>query len=379
MKWLLMPARVLAIGPWRARGHLIGRRFARQVLAALAVGVLVAPASVRVAGLPAQAERRGLEIQWIDVEGGAATLIVTPAGESVLVDTGWPGARDAERIKEALSRVPVSRVDHLVTTHWHQDHFGGVSDVAQRVQVGRYYDHGFPKGPSADIDPRLKAAYLALTHGGSTVLRPGDAIALRQAPGSPPVSLRVVSARGLVGREKDGAPQIRSCRAHPAHASRPEDPSDNYRSVGFVLAFGDFQFLDLGDLTWNVEHKLACPKNLVGAVDVYQVTHHGNDDSNNPVLLQAVAPAVAIMNNGARKGGKPEVYRRLKAVASIRDVYQVHRNVESGPDDNAPPPFVANDEAECRGQWVRLVVDPAAQTYTVEVPSKGTRRTYEVR
>jgi beta-lactamase superfamily II metal-dependent hydrolase len=343
----------------------------------LAGAVVVRPLP-NVGAMP-HADPPGLMIEWFDVEGGAATLIVTPAGESVLVDTGWPGARDAERIKDALTRARLVRVDHLVTTHWHQDHFGGVSDLAKRVPVGRFYDHGFPEGPAADIDPQLKTAYLAVTRAGSTVLRPGDAIALKPAPGSPPVSLRVVSAHGIVAGESAGAAQTRPCTASPAHLSLPDDTSDNYRSVGLVLSFGGFQFVDLGDLTWNVEHKLACPKNLVGAVDVYQVTHHGLDISNNPALLQALSPTVAIINNGARKGGKPEVYQRLKAVASIRDVYQVHRNAETGPNDNAPAAFVANDDVECQGRSVRLTVDPMAKTYTVEVPSKGTRRTYDVR
>src|SRR6185503_9392803 len=128
--------------------------------------------------------------------------------------------------------------------------------------------------------------------------------------------------------------------------------------------------IDLGDLTRNVEHKLACPKNLAGAVDVYQVTHHGGSDSNDPALLQALSPTVAVLDNGARKGGKADVYRRLKAVPSIQEVFQLHRNVDTTAADNAPAAMVANDEEKCQGQPVRLTVDAAARTYTVEVPSK---------
>ena len=321
----------------------------------------------------------GLQVEWVDVEGGAATLIVTPGGESILVDTGWPGGRDAERIREAAARAGLKRIDHLVTTHWHRDHFGGVAEVAERLPIGRFYDHGFPEGAPPDIPADLKDAYLRVTGGSSTVLRPGDTIALKQAPGAPPVSIRVVSAHGLVAGETADAPQSRPCNAQPPHPPLAEDPSDNHRSVGIVLSFGGFDLLDLGDLTWNVEHKLACPRNLSGVVDVYQVTHHGAADSNHPAVLQAVAPTVAVINNGPRKGGKAEVYKRLQAVGSIKEVFQVHRNVETGAADNAPPAFVANDEEACKGQPVRLVVDATARTYTVEVPSKGTRRTYEVR
>jgi hypothetical protein len=211
------------------------------------------------------------------------------------------------------------------------------------------------------------------------VLRPGDTIELRQAAGAPPVAIRVVTAHGLVAGEAPGAPQTRPCNARPAHEAIPDDASDNHRSVGVVVSFGGFELLDLGDLTRNVEHKLACPRNLAGAVDVYQVTHHGAADSNDPALLAAVAPTVAILNNGARKGGKAEVYQRLRAVGSLEEVFQVHRNVETGPADNAPPPLVANDDEACKGQPVRLTVAADARAYTVEVPSKGTRRTYEVK
>lgn len=330
------------------------------------------------AGLAA-APRAGLDIYWVDVEGGAATLIVTPAGESVLVDTGWPGTRDTERIAQAARDAGISRIDHLVTTHWHGDHVGGVATLAARLPVGHYYDHGFPPGKPSDIDAVLRAAYLLATGGHSTVLHAGDEIRLRQAPGSPPLSLRIVTADGTVVGEPPGSPQTRPCAATPAHRAIPDDTSDNYRSLGFRLSFGAFDFLDLGDLTWNVEHKLACPKNLLGVVDVYQVTHHGADNSNNPALVAAVAPTVAVIDNGAKKGATPVVYRLLKQTASIKDVYQLHRNVETTAADNAPAELVANDEEACQGEWIHLRVDPPAKSYEVEVRGKGTRRAYAVK
>lgn len=345
------------------------------MLRAAGVVVLSAACLGSAAGAPSA---RGLLVEWVDVEGGAATLIVTPAGESVLIDSGWDGGRDADRISEAAARAGVARIDHLVTTHWHRDHVGGVAALAVRLPIGRFYDHGFPE-TLPDLSPELKAAYLGTTRFESRVLRPGDTIELEQAAGAPPVAIRVVSAHGLVEGEAPGAPQTRPCPAQPAHEAIPDDASDNHRSVGVVVSFGGFELLDLGDLTRNVEHKLACPRNLAGVVDVYQVTHHGANDSNDPALLSAVAPTVAVLNNGPRKGGKAEAYQRLRAVTSIKEVFQVHRNVETGPADNAPAALVANDDEACRGQPVRLTVDPDAKAYTVEVPSKGTRRTYEVK
>jgi hypothetical protein len=272
----------------------------------------------------------------------------------------------------------VSRIDHLVTTHWHGDHVSGLAMLAERLPVGRFYDHGFPKD-APDVPAELKSAYVEATRAGSTVVRPGDEIRLQQVPGAPPVALRVVTSDGAVLGEAPGALQTRPCAARPPHAAIPDDPSDNYRSVGLRLSFGSFDFLDLGDLTWNVEHKLACPKNLVGVVDVYQVTHHGVDNSNNPVLVAAVAPTVAVVNNGAKKGGTAAVYKVLRATPSIKDVFQLHRNVQIGPADNAPPEMVANDEATCAGEWIRLRVAPDAKSYAVEVRGKGTKRTYAVK
>ncbi|HEY2945501.1 MAG TPA: MBL fold metallo-hydrolase [Vicinamibacteria bacterium] len=345
----------------------------RAVLAAVVVTALAATAR------PAAPLPRGLDIYWIDVEGGAATLIVTPAGESVLVDTGWPLPRDTDRIQQAVREAGVSRIDHLVTTHWHGDHVGGVAPLAQRLPIGRYYDHGFPEGKPSDVDAILRAAYLVATQGRSTVLHAGDEIRLRQAPSAPPVSLRVVASDGIVVGEAPGSPQTRPCTAKPPHAAIPDDTSDNFRSVGLRLSYGGFHFLDLGDLTWNVEHKLVCPKNLLGTVDVYQVTHHGADNSNNPALVAAVAPTVAVIDNGAKKGGTPAAYKVLRQTPSIKDVFQLHRNVATTAADNPPPELTANDDEACQGEWIRLRVDPPATSYTVEVHGKGTKRTYAVK
>jgi competence protein ComEC len=117
----------------------------------------------------------------------------------------------------------------------------------------------------------------------------------------------------------------------------------------------------------------------VGAVDVYQVTHHGNDNSSNPALVAAIAPTVAVVNNGARKGGMKTVYKVLRDTPSVQDVFQVHRNVQTSAADNAPPELVANDAEACTGEWIRLRVASSAKSYDVEVHGKGTKRTYAVR
>lgn len=320
----------------------------------------------------APAQEKGLTIVWVDVEGGAATLIVSPEGESLLMDCGWPGNadRDPERIVAAMRSLGLTRIDHYLTSHWHTDHWGGVEGLAKRVPIVRFYDHGFPEGPARDVDAKLKEAYLRAGGAKSTVLKPGDTVPLKGA------EVRVVAAHGIVVGEAPGSPQVRRCEANPEHPAKPEDSSDNARSLGFVLKYGDFEFLNNGDLTWNVEHKLVCPKNLLGTVDVYQVTHHGLSQSNHPALLKAVQPTVAVVNNGPKKGGDAATFRWLKETESVRDVWQVHRNVATKAEDNAPPELTANDDEKCRGDVLVLKVAPGGKSYVVENPAKGAKKTY---
>jgi len=323
---------------------------------------------------PAQ---KGLDIYWCDVEGGAATLIVTPAGESILVDSGWPGERDAARIAKTAKEVAgLQQIDHYITTHWHTDHFGGIGRLAQLITTRNFYDHGFPSLPASDIQPELVEAYKNAGGGKSTILRPGDEIRLKQARGTPRLNLKAFAAHGVVLGEKADAPEIRECSANPKHEAKPADSSDNARSLAFVLKFGEWKFFDAGDLTWNVEHKLVCPKNLVGDVDVYQVTHHGLDASNNPAVLAALRPRVAIMNNGARKGGTPRAIDVVRTSPGMQALFAVHRNVQAGAEGNAAPELTANDEEQCRGEVIKLSVAPDGKSYSVSVPSKGTSRTF---
>lgn len=329
------------------------------------------------AGAPA--DRETLDIYFIDVEGGAATLIVTPRGESMLVDSGFPGDRDAGRIAAvAREQAKLSQIDHYITTHWHTDHFGGIAQLARILPVKRYYGHGIPNPLPRDINPELVQAYRSTAAGDGQVLKPADEIKLLQGGKSvPPLRVRILAANGVVTGEKTDAPQTRTCTSN--HQAAQKDESDNANSVAFVLEFGSFRFFDGGDLTWNVEHKLVCPTNLPGKVDVFQVNHHGLDTSNNPVLIEALAPRVAIINNGAKKGGQARTYASLKSARGIESIFQLHRNVQTGEQDNAPSTMVANDNESCQGNFIKLSVDSRGKSYTVTIPAKGTMKTYTTR
>jgi beta-lactamase superfamily II metal-dependent hydrolase len=323
-------------------------------------------------------KERGLEIDFIDTEGGAATLVITPLGESLLIDCGNPGGRDAERIHRVATQAGLNAIDHLIITHWHVDHYGGVERLSQLMPIHRFYDHGIP--PSLDEDPKnfplLIQAYKTASKSNSRTLKPGDEIALKQLAGGPALRLFCLCGSGEVVADKPGAAENPVAKQHHP---QPPDPSDNARSLGFLLTYGGFRFLDLGDLTWNVEYQLVHPSDKIGLVDVYQSTHHGLALSNNPVVINTVQPRVAIFNNGPRKGGDPSVIATLRRVPGIKAIYQLHRNVTAGAQENTEPEFIANRDERCRGECIKLAVAPDSRSYTVTVGSQGKPTRYETR
>ncbi len=321
---------------------------------------------------------RGLDIYFVDTEGGAATLLVTPLGESVLIDCGNPGARDAERIHKMASQAGLEAIDHLIITHWHTDHYGGVARLSQLMPIRHYYDHGIPE--TLAEDPKnfslLIQAYKKAAQGKSQTLKPGDEIALKQPEGGPAVRLLCLCGSGEVIPDKPRAPENPIAKEHRPQA---EDPTDNAKSLGFLFSYGNFRFLDLGDLTWNIEYKLVHPTDKIGIVDVYQSTHHGLEISNNPVVIKTVQPRVAVVNNGARKGGHPSVIATLRRLPDIQAIYQLHRNVTAAAQENTDAELIANSEEKCQGEGIKLAVAADSKSYTVTVGSKGKPRRFETR
>jgi len=319
-----------------------------------------------------------LDIYFIDVEGGAATLIVTPLGESMLIDSGFPEDRDAQRILHvAKDLAGLTRIDHYITTHWHRDHVGGIALLAKLIPVKNFYDHGIPATLSSDINAQQIEAYRIVSENKSTALRAGDEIKFLSDRSIPRLRFRVVASNQAVVGEEVGAPQIKPC----GDDFKPidEDKTDNANSLGMLLTFGDFKFFDGGDLTWNVENKLACPKNIIGAVDLFQVNHHGSGNSNNPNLVRSLKPRVAVIDNGPRKGGDPKTYATLRSVHEIEAIYQLHKNVVSTWNDNTASTYIANDEEKCQGEFIKVSVAANGRSYRVEIPSKQSGTNYLVR
>jgi len=315
-----------------------------------------------------------LDVYWIDVEGGAATLLVTPAGETVLIDTGNAGRRDPDRIAKALTLAGMKQIDHLIITHYHGDHFGGALTLVDQVPVKNMYDNG----QFAELTENPGKAYFELKAEKRHVVKPGMTLPLKQEGGAAKLSFTFIGgAKKFIDAPAGAADNADVCASG---REKERDLSDNANSVVMVVQFGNWRFYDAGDLTWNQETRLVCPKNLIGQVDVYQVTHHGLDSSNNPLILKSLQPRVAIMNNGVTKGCLPEVAANLKDTKSIEAVYQLHKNLRpDGATGNVPDEYIANKERECQGNYVKLSVAIDGKTYTVGIPANKHERKFETK
>ena len=340
---------------------------------ALALTTLAISANTLLAG----SDDGRFDIYWVDVEGGAATLMVTPRGESVLIDSGNPGHRDPDRIVKVATQVAgLKRIDFLITTHYHRDHYGGAATLAKLIPIGTVYDNGvfdqMPDNPGA--------AYFEFPSERRVVINPGDVLPLQQNDGQTQISMRCLATRKTFLKPANNAPDnVINCAAH---RPKSRDGSDNANSVVTLVEFGPFRFFHAGDLSWNQEVQLVCPKNQIGEVDVYQVTHHGLDSSNNPVVLQSLKPIVAIMNNGHKKGCLPEVFANLKETKSLQAIYQVHKNLRpDGAMNNTDSKFIANHQAtkDCQGNYIALSVAADGNSYTVSIPAHGHQATYRTR
>jgi beta-lactamase superfamily II metal-dependent hydrolase len=282
--------------------------------------------------------RTTLDVYVIDVEGGNSTLFVAPSGESLLIDTGNAGAaavRDAGRIMDAIKDARLQRIDHLITTHWHGDHFGGLAEVASKIEIREFIDHGPNAQPGQAADTFLQTTYPQLyAKSKHTVVKPGDKISMAG------VDIRVVTSAGqTIKTPLPGAGGANPyCSAFKAGDNNAEDP----QSVGVHVTFGRFRTIHLGDLTKNKEFELMCPTNRLGSVDVLLGLHHGQASSNSEVLVHAVHPRVAIMNDGTRKGGEPDVMKTVHSSPGLEDLWQLHFSLLSGQEYTVPGMFIAN-------------------------------------
>jgi competence protein ComEC len=303
----------------------------------------------------ARAASNGLQVYFIDVDGGQSTLFVNPAGKSLLIDTGWSGndGLDAKRIAAAAKDAGISKIDFVLLTHFHADHAGGVPELVQQIPVGTFIDHG-PNRETKGATEGYYEAYQKVLAGGHyvhIVAKPGEVLPI------PGMKVLVISADGqLIGRPVPGGGQPNSyCKDAE---TKPADPSENARSLGVLITFGKLRILDLGDLTWAKELELMCPVNKLGKVDVLVVSHHGLFQSSSPALVDAIAPRVAIMNNGDKKGGSPPTFETLAKAPGLETLWQLHFANEAGK-QNTTTDYIANPTGPDAANYLKLTASPS--------------------
>jgi competence protein ComEC len=300
------------------------------------IAILACVLTLHAQGTPAAGK---LHVYFIDVEGGQSTLFVTPAGKSLLIDTGWPdnNFRDADRIVAAAKSAGLSRIDCVLITHYHDDHVGGVPQLVQRIPVGTFFVHG----PNRELDKGTERGYAAFqkvvtdTKAKEIVAKPGDRLPIEG------LEVTVISSDGkVIQKALPGGGQPNAfCKQSEI---RPPDQTENARSLGVLIRFGDLKILDLGDLTWDKERDLMCPNNRLGKVDVLVVSHHGWYQSSSPALVAAIHPRVAIMDNGAKKGGSIPTLDTVRKAPGIETLWQLHYSDEGGAAHNTQSEYIAN-------------------------------------
>jgi beta-lactamase superfamily II metal-dependent hydrolase len=343
-------------------------------------------------------ERESMEVYFIDTEGGQATLFISPTGQSMLVDTGFAGnaaaapagsppgtnalpvGRDAERILSVLRQANVRVLDYVVITHYHGDHVGGAAELASRIPIRNFVDHG---PYTVELQPNRSAGFVAYRtirdRARAIVPKPGDKIPITG------MDVLVVSSAGaLITTPISGVPGAGAANplCRDARLKVPDPTPENTESLGLVVSFGNFRLLNLGDLTWNQEHQLACPNNLLGTFDVFHTTRHGDPNSGAPQMVHALRPRIAVMNNGERKGGAPEYWQIVRGAPGLEDLWQLHRSTAGGEAHNSAEQFLANLNEIDHGHFLKLSARPDGSfavtnertQFTKEYPARSRAR-----
>ncbi len=337
--------------------------FCSAIACAMGLGVAllsISPAQAQVVNSKLRKHKmdilQPLTVYFVDVEGGQATLFITPEGQSMLVDTGWPdhAGRDADRIAAVAKLAGLDHLDFVLLTHYHTDHVGGVPQLLARIPVVEFIDHG-PLRETTDA-PTVQGydAYqklLVQTHTKHLLATPGMKLPLYG------LTATVVSADGnMLAAPLPGAGEQNSfCKVSE---QRPTDQTENARSVGMVLQYGKLRLIDLGDLTWDKEMQLMCPNDKLGKVDVYVVSHHGWDHSGSPAFVDGIAPRVAIMDNGENKGGSPSTWEIIEKSPRLQNLWQLHYSAEGGATHNVAAPYIANLQGKDTGNYLKLTAYP---------------------
>jgi competence protein ComEC len=330
-----------------------------------------------------RAQTRNLEIYWIDVEGGAATLIISPSGESLLIDAGWNvDNRDGKRISDVVHQAGLKKIDYFILSHYHGDHAGGIPALGKLIPIEKCFDRGDFVEPA---NQQWRDSYMSVCAGKRTILQAGDPFPMKG------VQVDIVASNGkLIPKAVKGAGMRNSLCA--TAENKPAEGPENQYMIGALFTYGKFKFLDLADLDWEKEMELACPVNKIGQVSIWQAGRHGAlDGAGAPGLLYAIKPQVTVVNNGPRKGlagpspgaEKPQTvhYERIAKIPNIEGIWQIHLSLlDMTKDHNTSENMIANleDTADCRGHWIKASVARDG-TFTVTNSRNGFSKTYTAR
>jgi competence protein ComEC len=339
--------RTLSVSCWRIKWSTSLLRVACVAFLSLGLGI---------ASWAAALKDKSLHIYFVDVEGGQATLFVTPVGQSLLIDTGWPRnqGRDADRIVAAARKAGISKIDYVLITHFHDDHVGGAPQLADRIPVGTFIDHGENRETTDAVTVKGWQAYQALLATGKyqhISAKPGDILPIKGMQATILSSDAALIEKPLPGAGKDN-PYCKDAEQFPA------DTTENLRSLGTFINFGRLSILDLGDLTHDKEMQLLCPVNKIGKIDIYIVSHHGWSQSSSPAFVYGIAPRAAIMDNGAKKGGTPSVLDIIRKSPGLEDLWQLHFSEEGGAAHNVAAEFIANPDGPDAANYLELTAHP---------------------
>ncbi len=326
------------------------------ILAATAVAMVAAAGASS-----ARPEAETLDIYFVDVEGGKATLVIAPTGESMLLDAGFAGeegrfdskpgdparARDAQRILLAARDAGLARIDHVLVSHYHADHFGGVMELAELIPIVEYIDHAAPSEAAEVRVPGTLALYQQYVTLRSAARHRPAAAGDHFRMGDVEVDVVASDARVIPKALPCGGEANRACSGEGVPA---QEVTENPNSTAVKLSFGEFSYLDVGDLSGRPLHELTCPINLLGQVDAYSIAHHGGADGSDPAIFAATRPRVAMFSNAGRKGAQAETFNTLRRFNV--DGWQLHRTSNPGA-ENMPDIQIANLDTSTSA-WIKL-------------------------
>jgi beta-lactamase superfamily II metal-dependent hydrolase len=342
-----------------------------------------------------------LDFYFIDTELGNAVLVVTPSGQAMMLDTGQPGDEFVDRVMKVIRMAGVKQLDYVIVSHYHWDHFGTIPGIAKQIPILNYVDHGRDVNVNASKEyyerygggPRDKLfedyAKTRDSGGGKHIVpKPGDHIAMKD------IDVQILTCAGhLLLEPLPGAGALNPGCA--LTSPRTEDTSEDGQSISKLVTFGKFRYVDFGDLTWNKEYRLFCPRNMVGTADVYVITHHGISQdmkaagmwewgraSAPPAEIRGIHPRVAVLLSREDYVGRvstPEAWRDTRSSPGLEDIWQIHYEAQGGKRNNAPDQFIANlSTVDCQAHYIKLSAEMDG-SFTMTNSRNGFTKRYPAR